>query len=148
MVFFSFANLQIYMKERTIKYMGFVTNRANTILNETFAKTYYLGLSTTTPTSSGGNVTEPSSANGYKRAQLSAMGTANNAQIQNTDIIYMGESLAEWGTITHFCIYTSASGGTPIYFGALTSNVAVPSGYVPIFRAGAIKVGLDKSALD
>jgi len=127
--------------------MGFVESRANTILNETFAKTYYLGLSTTQPTTTGGNVTEPTSASGYKRAQLSSMGTATNAQIQNTDIIYMGESLSDWGTITYFCIYTSASGGTPIFYGELTEAVAVPSGYVPIFRAGAIKVGLDKDTL-
>ena len=124
-----------------------VRNKANSILNDIFSKNYYIGLSTTTPTASGGNVTEPSSSSGYRRAQLSSMGTASDAQIQNTDIIYMGESLSDWGTITHFCIFTSASGGTPIFYGQLTNAVTVPTGYVPIFRANAIKVGLDKETL-
>lgn len=124
-----------------------VRSKADSILNDIFQTKYYLGLSTTTPTTSGGNVTEPSSSSGYRRAQLSAMGTASDGQIQNTDIIYMGESLADWGTITHFCIFTNATGGTPIFYGQLTSSVSVPTGYVPIFRAGAIKVGLDKDTL-
>lgn len=124
-----------------------VRSKANTILNDIFSKNYYIGLSTTTPTTSGGNVTEPSSSSGYRRAKLTSMGTASDAQIQNTDIIYMGESLSDWGTITHFCIFTQETGGTPIFYGQLTNSVNVPTGYVPIFRANAIKVGLDKETL-
>ena len=124
-----------------------VRSKANEILNNLFQKTYYIGLSTTTPTVNGGNVTEPSSASGYKRAQLSSMGTASDAQIQNTDIIYMGEAVEDWGTATHFCIFPSATGGTPIFYGELTTPVTIPSGYVPIFRKDAIKVGMDKDTL-
>lgn len=126
-----------------------VTSKANSILNDLFQKDYYIGLSTTTPNSTGGNVSEPSSSMGYKRVQLSVMGTASNAQIQNTDIIFFPESTGDWGTITHFFV-SSSSTSTPHYWGALTpeGGVAVPSGYVPIFRAGALKIGLDKDALD
>ena len=124
-----------------------VRSKANSILNDIFQTKYYLGLSTTTPNVNGGNVTEPSSSSGYRRAQLTSMGSASDGQIQNNDIIYMGESLSNWGTITHFCIFTSATGGTPIFYGQLTSSVSVPTGYVPIFRKDAIKVGLDKDTL-
>lgn len=124
--------------------MPIVRNKANSILNDLFQKTYQIGLSTTTPTATGGNVTEPSSASGYKRMPLSAMGTASDGQIQNNDIIFFPESLSDWGTITHFVVYAS---GTPVFFGKLDSNVNVPTGYVPIFRAGALKVGLDKETL-
>lgn len=121
--------------------MPIVRSKANNILNDLFQKTYQIGLSTTTPTVTGGNVTEPASSTGYKRMTLSAMGSASDGQIQNSDIIFFPESLASWGTITHFVIYSS---GSVIFYGALDSSVTVPSGYVPIFRAGALKVALDK----
>lgn len=121
-----------------------VRSKANEILNGIFQKSYYIGLSTTTPTPSGGNVTEPPSSSGYSRIQLSSISTANDALVQNTDVIYMGESLSDWGTITHFCVFTGKTGGSPIFYGELTSPVSVPTGYIPIFRAGAIKIGLDR----
>lgn len=127
--------------------MPIVRSKANDILNSLFSKSYYIGLSTTTPSVTGANVSEPSSSTGYKRMQLHSMGTASDGQIQNADIIFFPESLSSWGTITHFLVYTASSGGTPIFYGALNSSVSVPSGYVPIFRAGALKIGLDKDSL-
>lgn len=128
--------------------MGFTTNKANSILNNEFAKTYYIALSTTTPNDNGGNVTEPSSSSGYKRCQMLAMGSASYKQIQNTDIMYFGEAVADWGTITHFAVYTSSTGGTPHYYGALASPVTVTTGQVGLIRASNFKVGLDKITLD
>lgn len=124
-----------------------VRSKANEILNNLFQKTYYIGLSTTAPTETGSNFTEPS-ASEYKRIQLTVMGTANNGQIQNNDIIFFPESLTSWGTITHFGIFTTSSTSTPIYWGELNGSVAIPVGYVPIFRANALKIGLDKQTLD
>lgn len=124
-----------------------VRSKANTILNDIFSKSYYIGLSTTTPTVEGSNFKEPT-ASEYKRIQLSVMGTASNGQIQNSDIIFFPESLTSWGTITHFGIFINATATTPIYWGALNANVEIPVGYVPIFRAGSLKIGLDKEVLD
>jgi hypothetical protein len=126
--------------------MPIVRSKANAILSDLFQKTYYIGLSKTTPSATGGNVTEPSSSTGYKRMPLDVMGTPSDGQIQNTDIIFFPESLSDWGTITHFVVYSGQSGSV-VFFGALNSSVNVPTGYVPIFRAGALKVGLDKDTL-
>ena len=124
--------------------MGFTTTKANSILDGLFSTSTYIALSTTAPTDAGGNVTEPSTANGYKRMQATAMGKASNKQITNTDIIFFPESLnTGWGTITHFALYSAQTGGTPYYYGQLTTPVEVPAGYVPIFRAGALTIGLD-----
>ena len=130
--------------------MPITRSKASEILNGIFQKTYYIGLSTTTPTATGGNFNEPTSSTGYKRMQLSAMGSASDGQIQNTDIIFFPESLSTWGKITYFGIFTASSGSTaPIYYGEIkdTSGVLgvdVPQGYVPLFRSGALKVALDR----
>lgn len=125
-----------------------VTSKANSILNDLFKNGYYIGLSTTTPTATGGNISEPLAKNGYKRVKLTCMGEADSAKIQNTDIIFFPESTGDWGTITHFFVCASET-STPHYWGELTpaGGVAIPEGYVPIFRAGALKIGLDRDAL-
>lgn len=127
--------------------------RANSILRTLFpnssSESTYIGLSTTEPNENGGNVTEPASDTGYKRMKLTVMGTPRDGQIQNDDIIFFPESLGSgWGTITHFCLYNSQTGGVPYYVGELNSPVQVPAGYIPIFRAKALIVGLDKETLD
>lgn len=132
---------------------------ANSILNAffgrtnqiTLASTCYIGLSTTTPTATGDNFTEPSEANGYAKVLIGnynqsntmLMEAASGGSISNTNsIIFFPEALASWGTITHFGIFTSKSSTTPIMWGALSTSITVPSGYIPIFRAGALTVSL------
>lgn len=141
--------------------MGFTRSKANEILNGLFPndstkKNYtYIALSTTEPDVNGGNVTEPSSESGYKRMKVEVMGSASNGQIKNTDIIFFPESLGEgYGTIVAFGLYSTQTGGTPYYTGMLKNAngelapIQVPAGYIPIFRAGALIIGLDKDELD
>ena len=132
---------------------------ANSILNAFFGRTNqitlgstcYIGLSTTTPTATGDNFTEPSEANGYAKVLIGnynqsntmLMEGASGGSISNTNsIIFFPEATASWGTITHFGIFTSKSATTPIMWGALSTSITVPSGYIPIFRAGALTVSL------
>ena len=132
-----------------------VRSQANVFLEQLFwtassgGKAYhYIGLSTTAPDENGGNVTEPSKAAGYSRKQLNMMGAASDGQIENLEIIFMGESLGDgWGTVTHFFISKTVS-DSPIFHAPLNASVQIPGGYVPIFRAGALVVGLDKDSLD
>lgn len=120
---------------------------------------YYIGLSTTTPTATGGNFTEPAipegavddegqaiTVNEYQRVSLEdVIGTAANAIIKNSGIIFFNEAENYgWGTITHFGIFTSKTGSTPIFWGELSSPVEVPQNYIPIFRAGKLQIGLDQ----
>lgn len=135
------------------------TSTANSILNAFFGRqnqislgsTCYIGLSTTTPANDGSNFTEPESDTGYARVLIGnssqsgtqLMSAASGGSISNTDnIIFFPEALASWGTITYFGIFSSKSASTPIMFGALSTSISVPSGYIPIFRAGALTVSL------
>ncbi len=132
---------------------------ANTILNAFFGKaqsiniasTCYIGLSTTQPTATGDNFTEPAALTGYSRTLIGMynqgstqmMDSASEGTISNgSNIIFFPEATATWGTISYFGIFTSKSDGKPIMWGALTTPISVPSGYIPIFRAGALNVSL------
>lgn len=107
----------------------------------------YLALSLTVPNSDGTNFTEP--GGGYARTFLgnaqsgtNHLITVNGATASNADkIIFFNEAIADWTPaendyIKYWGIFSAATGGTPVLWGALTSNVKVPQGYVPIFRAG------------
>lgn len=134
-------------------------NTANQILNCFFGRTNnvslgstcYIALSTTTPSADGSNFTEPASGTGYARVLIGnysqtntqLMTAASNGSISNTDnIIFFPEATSSWGTITHFGLFSAKTGGIPIMYGALSSSISVPSGYIPIFRAGALTVSL------
>lgn len=90
--------------------------------------------------------------NEYQRVNLKdIIGTASDGMIKNDAIIFFNEAEHYgWGLITHFGIFTSASGGTPIFYGQLAPNsdrtvgVTVNQYYIPIFRAGKLQVGLDQ----
>lgn len=119
-----------------------ITNTAkNEILNglvgrdNAFANSVYVGLSSTAPTASGTNVTEPTTG-GYKRVLIGTynssgthkFGTPANGAIKNSEFIYFDESTDSWGaTLTHFVLFTAATGGTVLGYGLLESNgVATP----------------------
>lgn len=125
---------------------------------------FWIGLSTTTPNVSGGNFTEPSipsgavddegetiTVNEYQRVSLEGvMGTPANGIIKNNAIIFFNEAEHyTWGKVTHFGIFTSKTGGTPIFFGEIkntdgTVGVEVPKNHIPIFRANKLQIGLDQ----
>ena len=132
---------------------------ANEILNAFFGKrqycslasTCYIGLSTSTPDSDGNNFNEPPKSAGYQRVFIGTysqnntqlMAPADDGSISNTNnIIFFPEVTSSWGTITHFGIFSSAADSKPLMWGTLTTTINVPSGYIPIFRAGALTVTL------
>lgn len=111
------------------------------------AATCYIGLLKSV---SNGAV-EPDTTAGYGRTQLGyyqngagqLMGTPTNGKITNTQIIYFPEATDSWGTVTHFGLFTSASGGTPFLWGALSEPVNIPAGYVPLFRVGKLAISIE-----
>lgn len=131
-----------------------VRSRANQILNSLFPNSdkeghTYIGLSTTTPTETGSNFTEPSAANGYERISITVMGAAFDGQISNNKIItFPLIKNNSWGTVTHFGLFSSETGGTPYLFGEVNTPVELPVGYLACFDAKGLIVGLDKTSLD
>lgn len=132
--------------------MGFITSKATNILQTHIKNTHYVGLSTTKPTESGGNFTEPPASAGYRKMPIGTLNTTKAAQIANDEIIFFNETLASWGTITHFGLFESASATVPYFWGELTTPVEITvtddNTYVPIFRAEALVIGLDKAELE
>lgn len=131
--------------------MGFTTDYANTIL-QSLVSGGYIALTTQAPTaaSTGSNLNEPSGG-GYARVQLNATNGNFNAEartLTNQAYIYFPEATTSWGTISHMCITSAASGGQLRYFGKLNdpNNVGgVPVGpnTVPLFKPGTINISLD-----
>ena len=115
--------------------------------NVSIASTVYLALSTSTPTADGTNVTEPS-GNGYVRKLLGnynqsytqLMSQAANGKSENSAEIHFNKATGSWGTITHVCLYSAATGGTLLAYGALTESVAVTEGDVFVIDAGDLEV--------
>ena len=109
----------------------------------------YVGLSTSTPTAAGGNVTEPV-GNGYARVPLGnstqaltqKMSAAANGEITSAEIIYFPEATGAWGSCTHLCFFSVMTGGTPFAFGALNLSISPTTGTVPLIRVGGLTLTL------
>lgn len=123
---------------------------ANNVLDNRFGAvtstppaTYYVGLSTTTPTNTGGSVTEPSSGS-YARVAVTNNTTnwpsASGRSKSNGTAITFPSATGSWGTITHFVIYDASTAGTFRAWGALTTPRAVVSGDTPAFAVGALTI--------
>lgn len=86
--------------------------------------TAYIGLSTTTPNSTDGNVTEPS-GNGYARVATSAStwGSAASGAITNAQAItFPTASGTGWGTVTNVVAYDAVTGGNLLWWGTITAQ--------------------------
>lgn len=97
---------------------------------------YYIGLSTTTPTITGTNVTEPSASAGYARIQLTSLSAPNNGVVTNSQAINFNESTASWGTVTHFVIYDAATSGNLLMYGILSKSRSVDTATVVTIKEG------------
>lgn len=122
---------------------GFTYAKALSILQTHIESDTYVCLSTSTPDLNGGNFNEPATSAGYIRQKIGAIEPSGNAQISNKNIIFLFEALSDCGTITHIGLSDSETRGSPVFLVAeLTAPVTVPEGYVPLIRAGNLKIGL------
>lgn len=90
--------------------------------------TLYFGLSTTTITDAGGNITEPSGG-AYARVAVTNNATnfpaaSGGAKSNGTEIVFP-VATANWGTITDAFIADAASAGNILAAGALTTSKVV-----------------------
>lgn len=111
--------------------------------------TLYIGLSTTTPTDSGSNFTEPSSG-GYARVATTASdwsaasGTAP-ASKTTTATKTFPEATGDWSSganMTWFGLFEASSGGAPIVTAALSTAKPVLTGDVATFGPGGLTLQL------
>lgn len=109
---------------------------------------YYIGLSSTEPNLSGGNVTEPSASAGYSRVELTNLSTPSGGVVTNTQAINFEESTANWGTMTHFVIYDSLAvgGGNLLMYGALSTPRSVETATIMTIKEGYLTLSTQNPA--
>lgn len=118
----------------------------------------YLALSSTSPSYNASGeitgITEPTAA-GYARRLLGLsdqpstleMGAAYAGQTTNEGEIHFDQIPAGgsgWGSdATHWAIYSTKTGGTPIAAGALTSSITLEAGKVVIIHRGDLSLSMN-----
>ena len=132
--------------------MGFTYTAKNSILNAMTGRSQNASLAATCMIGVGvmeGDVfTEPDTTTGYSRTLLGnyqsadskCMGEPVQGNIRNTKIIYLPEAVADWGTVTHFGLFSSAGASEPFFTGELKNPIEITTGYVPIFRVGTLSI--------
>lgn len=122
----------------------------NEILDHIFGKgsytppTIYVGLSTADPGDDGTGLSEPS-GNGYARVQTAASdwNSASGGSLDNAEVIEFSEATGDWGTVTHFALFDTASGGNLLAHGSLSQSKSIAGGDTARFAAGDLDVSMD-----
>lgn len=132
--------------------MGFTYSGKNMILNAMTGRIQNAAIAPTCMIGLGimeGDVfVEPDTTAGYTRTLLGnyqsadskCMGEPIQGNIKNNKIIYLPEAVQDWGTITHFALFSSASASEPFFTGELRTPIEITAGYVPIFRVGTLSI--------
>jgi len=110
------------------------------------AATLYLGLSTTTITDAGGNITEPS-GNNYSRVAITNNDTnfpaSSGGAKANGAALSFPQASGAWGDIIDFFLTDAETGAGNIYgFGTLTTHKDVTAGDTLSFAIGDLDITL------
>lgn len=107
---------------------------------------YYIGLSSTAPNISGGNVTEPLSNSGYKRVKLENLSEPTDGVITNEQAISFDESTVNWGTMSHFVIYDALEAGNLLMYDTLSTPRNVEAATIVTIKANSLTLTLSNPA--
>lgn len=107
---------------------------------------YYIGLSSTAPNISGGNVAEPLSNSGYKRVKLENLSEPADGVITNEQAISFDESTANWGTMSHFVIYDALEAGNLLMYDTLSTPRNVEAATIVTIKANSLTLTLSNPA--
>ncbi len=132
--------------------MPFTNYAINKILNYYFGSTsgsppatYYFGLSTTTISSSGSNITEPTSGS-YARAAAvndkTFWNTSTTQAIKNSASLSFPQAYAAWGTVLAVFASDAPTSGSVWWYYNLPTGVAAQNMATLSFSASAINVTL------
>jgi hypothetical protein len=112
--------------------------------------TWFLGLSTTTPTDAGANFTPPAGGAYARVAATFAAGSDGAGNyVANSAVVEFPESTTNWGTMTYGGIFDAITAGNLINYGPLRDNagtiasVPVNIGQIVRIPIGAFKVYCD-----
>lgn len=92
----------------------------------------YIGLSTTLPTSEGGNFTEPAGSTGYAKVQyatgVSNFSEPNNRSCFNQQEVKFNIALTQYPTVVAVGIFDETSDTVPLYFGSIDLGRSIETG--------------------
>jgi hypothetical protein len=153
-----FLNLTalVWLADRAMARMPMILSRRQAVLDLLFGATaltapadYYIGLSTTTPTDTGTNFTEPS-GNAYARVQKTnnatnwpAASAADPTVKSNGTAVTFATASGSWGTVTHAGWFTTLSTATLVEWAALSASQAIGTGATASFAIGQLQSQLD-----
>jgi len=104
--------------------------------------TVYIALYTAAPTDAGGG-TEVSGG-GYARKAVTNDATnwpaAAGGSKSNGTAIAFPTATADWGTVVAFGLFDASSGGSLLYWGALSASQSIPNGATASFAVGTLTV--------
>ena len=100
--------------------------------------TFYVALSTTDPGSDGSTISEPVGGSYARVGVAKADWSRVSFEVDNDNVVQFAQATGSWGTITHFALFDSLSGGNFLGSNALDSSKVISSGNNPEFSAGDI----------
>lgn len=106
----------------------------------------FVALSKADPTDDASGLDEPSSGN-YARKEHNSWDAAANRLTENTGVITFNQATANWGTITHYALYSAASGGTFIAHGSLSASKKILTDNTPSIADGQIEVSFNTGGI-
>lgn len=105
------------------------------------AGSIFAALFVTPTTDTGGGV--ELSGGGYSRAAVSGFTAPTSGSTSNSTAVSFPNATSSWGTVTHFALYDSASGGNLLFHGPLTTPKVVNAGDSFVFPVGNITISID-----
>lgn len=106
------------------------------------AGSFYIALHTASPGTGGNQTTNEATYTSYARVAIARSGSGFSLStnvMSNVAAVNFPTCTGGSNTITYFSIGTASSGtGRMLWFGALTSSLAVSSGITPSFAIGTL----------
>ena len=125
-----------------------IDNLLNYMFGETtfvLPTTFYIALSTSTPTATGGNIIEPA-GNGYSRVAFVNNTTnfpATSTEVsKNNTLISFPQASGAWGTVTNVCIFDAPTGGTCWAVAPLTAPEAITTNMTLQLPIGNLQISM------
>jgi hypothetical protein len=133
--------LQLMFQNANVANIGDATG----LRGSSSAGSFYIALFTADPGEAGSTSNE-ATYTGYARvavARNSSNWTVSGNNASNTNAITFAECTGGSNTVTHVAIMTALTGGDMIFYGALTSALAISSGVTAEFAAGVLDITAD-----
>ena len=103
---------------------------------------WYIGLFTAAPSDTGGGTEVSTGSYARQAVTFTVSGTAPTQAVNSANIDYPTAS-GSWGTITHAAVFDASTSGNMLWWGALSSSVAIATNDIFRWPASSFVLTLD-----